>query len=104
MYAIVQTGGKQYRVQPGDVLDVELLVADAGSTVELGNVLMVGDGDKVTVGTPLVDGAKVTAEVVGEKKGEKLRIFRYKRKVRYRRLTGHRQTYTRVKINEIVGA
>lgn len=104
MYAIVQTGGKQYRIQPGDVLEVERLSADEGSTVELDQVLMVGDGDNVQVGAPLVTGAKVVAEVLGEEKGEKILVFRYKRKVRYRRHTGHRQTYTRIRINEIVGA
>lgn len=104
MYAIVRTGGKQYRIQPGDVLNVELLSADESGTVELDQVLMVGDGDKVTVGAPLVAGAKVTAEVLGEARGEKIRVFRYKPKVRYRRATGHRQTYTRIRINEIVGA
>jgi large subunit ribosomal protein L21 len=104
MYAIVQSGGKQYRVQPGDELDLDLMAADEGSTVELDRVLMVSDGDKVQIGAPLVSGAKVVAEVIGEHKGKKIEVFRYKPKVRYRRHTGHRQPYTRVKINEIVGA
>jgi large subunit ribosomal protein L21 len=104
MYAIVQSGGKQYRVQPGDELDLDLMAVEEGSTVELDRVLMVSDGDSVQIGTPLVSGAKVVAEVIGEHKGEKIKVFRYKPKVRYRRLTGHRQSYTRVKINEIVGA
>ena len=104
MYAIVQTGGKQYRIQPGDVLNVELLSADEGATIELDKVLMVGDGENIQIGAPLLSGAKVTAEVLGEARGEKLRVFRYKSKVRYRRTTGHRQKYTRIRINEIVGA
>jgi large subunit ribosomal protein L21 len=104
MYAIVQSGGKQYRVQPGDELDLDLMAVEDGSTVELDRVLMVSDGDNVQIGAPLVSGAKVVAEVIGEHKGEKIKVFRYKSKVRYRRLTGHRQPYTRVKINEIVGA
>ncbi|MFN0071007.1 MAG: 50S ribosomal protein L21 [Chloroflexota bacterium] len=104
MYAIVQAGGKQYRVQPGDELDLDLMAADAGSTIELDRVLMVSDGDNVQIGAPLVSGAKVVAEVIGMHQGDKIKVFRYKPKVRYRRLTGHRQRYTRVKINEIVGA
>ena len=104
MYAIVQSGGKQYRVQPGDELDLDLMAVEEGSTVELDRVLMVSDGDNVQIGAPLVSGAKVVAEVIGEQKGEKIKVFRYKPKVRCRRLTGHRQPYTRVKINEIVGA
>jgi large subunit ribosomal protein L21 len=104
MYAIVQSGGRQFRVQPGDEVDLDLVSADAGSTIELDRVLMISDGENVRVGAPLVSGAKVVAEVIGDHKGEKIKVFRYKPKVRYRRLTGHRQPYTRVKINEIVGA
>jgi large subunit ribosomal protein L21 len=101
MYAVVETGGKQYRVQPGDTLDVELLDAEQGNTIELGRVLMLGgDGDAV-IGQPVVPGARVLAEVVGQVKGDKIIVFKYKSKVRYRRKTGHRQKFTRVRITEI---
>lgn len=103
MYAIVETGGKQHRVSPGDTIDVERLSVEKGSTIELDRVLLVADGDKLTVGTPIVEGAKVVAEVLGEGKGKKIIVFKYKPKVRYRRKTGHRQIYTRLAIKEILG-
>lgn len=102
IYAIVETGGKQYKVSPGETIDVERLGVEEGSTVELDRVLLVAEGDKVNVGTPLVEGAKVIVEVIGEEKGEKLIVFKFKPKVRYRRKTGHRQVYTRLAIKEIV--
>ena len=101
MYAVVQTGGKQYKVEPGATLQVELLPAEVGSTVELDRVLLIGDGDDVQVGQPTVTGARVVAEVVSQDKGEKIVVFRYKRKVRYRRKTGHRQRLTRLLIKDI---
>jgi large subunit ribosomal protein L21 len=101
MYAVVKTGGKQYRVQPGDTLDVELLEASAGDSIELGQVLMVGDGDNTVVGRPTVAGARVLAEVVDQIKGDKIIVFKYKPKVRYRRKTGHRQRLTRVRVTDI---
>lgn len=101
MYAVVTTGGKQYRVEAGSELVVERLVADPGSTVTFDRVLMVGDGDDVTVGTPVVDGATVSGTVVGEELGPKLIIFKFKQKVKYRRTNGHRQHLTRVRIDEI---
>lgn len=101
MYAVVQTGGKQYKVEPGATLQVERLLADVGSTVELDRVLLIGDGDDVQVGQPTVAGARVVAEVVDHDKGEKIVVFRYKRKVRYRRKTGHRQALTRLLIKDI---
>jgi large subunit ribosomal protein L21 len=101
VYAIVETGGKQYKVSAGQVLDVELLPQQVGEPVELTNVLMVVDGDKVTVGTPTVEGVSVKATVTEEIKGEKIRIFKYTGK-RYRRRLGHRQRYTRLQIDEIV--
>lgn len=104
MYAIVEAGGKQIRVQPGDVVQVERQGGDAGDVVELDRVLMLADGDDVKVGTPLIDGAKVVGEVVDERRGKKTLVFKYKRKVRYRRLTGHRQVVCRLRIKEIVGA
>lgn len=102
IYAIVRTGGKQYRVAPGDTLDVERLPAEEGSTVELDQVLLVANDNGVKVGEPTVEGAKVIAEVVGEKKDRKIIVFKYKPKVRYRRKKGHRQLHTRLAIREIV--
>jgi large subunit ribosomal protein L21 len=101
VYAIVQTGGKQYKVSAGQLLDVELLPQEAGDQVELDQVLMVVDGDDVTVGTPVVDGATVKATVTDQVKDDKVRIFKYSGK-RYRRRLGHRQPYTRLRIDEIV--
>jgi large subunit ribosomal protein L21 len=101
MYAVVQTGGKQYKVEPGATLQVEKLPAEVGATIELDRVLLIGDGDQVDVGQPTVPGARVVAEVVAQEKGKKLIIFRYKRKVRYRRKTGHRQSLTRLLVKEI---
>ena len=102
MYAIIETGAKQYRVSPGDTIDVERLPVGEGSTIELDKVLLVADGDKLTVGTPTVKGAKVVAEVLGEGKGKKIIVFKYKPKVHYRRRTGHRQIHTRLAIKEIL--
>jgi large subunit ribosomal protein L21 len=104
MYAVVTTGGKQYRVEAGTELSVERLAADAGSSVTFDRVLLVGDGDTVTVGTPTVDGASVSGTVLGETRGPKLVIFKFKQKVKYRRTTGHRQHLTRVRIDEISAA
>jgi large subunit ribosomal protein L21 len=102
IYAIIETGGKQYRVNPGQTIDVERLDVAEGDTVELDRVLLIADGDRLTVGTPTVDGAKVVATSKGEGKGEKIIVFRYKNKVRYRKKTGHRQPYTRLVIDKIV--
>lgn len=103
MYAIIRDRGMQYRVEQGQVLTIDLIEsAEAGSQIELGEVLLVGDGETVKVGTPLVRGAMVRAEVVSEQKGEKIIVFRYRNKKRYRRRTGHRQRYTQIKINEII--
>jgi large subunit ribosomal protein L21 len=101
MYAVVETGGKQYKVEPGGTVEVEKLPVEVGSTVELDRVLLVSGDDGVAVGQPLVAGAKVVAEVVEQGKGEKIIVFRYKRKVRYRRKTGHRQPLTRLLVKEI---
>jgi large subunit ribosomal protein L21 len=102
VYAIVATGGKQYRVEQGQRLEVERLAAEPGSTVELPEVLLVADGERVTVGQPTVPGARVVAEVLGEVKGKKLVVFKYKAKVRYRRKTGHRQRLSRLVVRDIV--
>jgi large subunit ribosomal protein L21 len=101
-YAIVQTGGKQYKVMVGQTIEVERLSGEEGSKVELDRVLMVSDGKKANVGTPTVKGAKVVAEVVGNGKGDKTVVFKFKPKVRYRRMRGHRQPYTKLAIREIV--
>ena len=101
MFAIVESGGKQYRVAEGDVVRLESLKAQPGDTVDL-NVMMLG-GDSVQVGTPLVDGASVKAEVVEHGRGDKLYIYKFKAKSNYRRKNGHRQSYTEVRITEIPG-
>ena len=100
MYAIVKTGGKQYKVSTGQVMDVELLPQEAGEQIELTDVLMVVDGDDVKVGSPMVDGALVKATVTETVKGAKIRTFKMTGK-RYRRHKGHRQQYTRLHIDEI---
>ena len=100
-YAIIKTGGKQYRVKPGDELDVELLPDLVDSVAEFGEVLALSDGGEVTIGAPLVEGAKVTAQVLSHYKDKKLMVFKYKAKNRYRRKRGHRQTYTRLRIQDI---
>src|SRR5499427_10569976 len=103
MYAIVETGGKQYRVKPGDTIAVERLTGEPGDVLDLGQVLLVaGNGDSPRVGAPRVEGAVVRAEVVEHARGEKIIVFRYKSKVRYRRKTGHRQSLTRVRITDIL--
>lgn len=104
MYAILETGGKQYKVQPGDVIEVERLDGEVGAQVELGRVVMLAADDAApTFAASALAGAKVFGEVVSQGKGEKLIIFKYKPKVRYRRKTGHRQFVTRVRIGDIVG-
>jgi len=102
IYAIIETGGKQYKVTPGQTIDVERLDVAPGNTVDLDRVLLIVDDDKVTVGTPLIDGAKVVATSQGEGKGKKIIVFKYKPKVRYRKKTGHRQFYTRLAIDKII--
>ena len=99
-YAIIETGGKQYKVSEGQELDVDLLPQETGEQVELTHVLMVVDGDKVQVGKPTVDGAAVKATVTDQIKGKKIRIFKYTGK-RYRRRIGHRQKYLRVTVEQI---
>ena len=103
MYAIIRDRGMQYRVEEGQIVELALLDAEVGSQVELGEVLLVGGGERTLVGAPFVAGAKVLVQVLGDVKGEKIVIFKYKNKKRYRRRTGHRQRYTRVAISQIVG-
>jgi len=102
IYAIIETGGKQYKVTPGQTIDVERLDVGENNTVDLDKVLLIADGDKVTVGTPTIEGAKVVATSQGEGKGKKIIVFKYKPKVRYRRKTGHRQFHTRLVIDKII--
>ena len=101
MYAVVATGGKQYRVQEGDVIFVEKLNADVESTVELNEILAVGTDTGIKVGTPVVEGAKVVAKVVAQGKAKKVIVFKYKSKKDYRRKNGHRQPYTKLIIEKI---
>ncbi len=101
MYAVIRTGGKQYRVEQGATIRVEKLPGERGAQLELGDVLLVGDGDSVKVGQPTVPGAKVTAEIVAQVLGEKLLVFKFRRRKAYRRKTGHRQQYTALKITGI---
>lgn len=101
MYAVVSSGGKQYRVEQGTTLLVDRLAAEPGASITFDRVLLVSDGDEVMVGTPLVTGATVTGTVLGEERGPKLVIFKFKQKVKYRRRTGHRQSMTRVRIDAI---
>ncbi len=102
MFAIIKTGGKQYRVKPGDTLRVEKLPADAGATVEFGEVLLVaGEGADLKIGQPTIAGAKVVAKVVAQERGPKITIFKFRRRKNYRRKSGHRQAYTAVRIEAI---
>jgi large subunit ribosomal protein L21 len=102
MYAVVKTGGKQYRVQSGESVRVEALSAAVGAAVSFDEVLMVGEGESVRVGTPFVAGAKVNATVVSHGRGEKERIFKLRRRKHYQKSQGHRQAYTEVRIDDIV--
>jgi len=104
MYAVIKTGGKQYRVQPGDVIVVEKLDGDAGSDVKFGDVLMLGGDKGVTLGAPLIDGASVLATLVETRKGEKVKIFKKIRRQGYRRTKGHRQMESVLRITGIEGA
>ena len=104
MYAVLQTGGKQYRVKSGEQVKVEALAADVGSAVSFDQVLMMGEGEGVRVGAPFLSGAKVKGTVVAHGKGEKVRIFKMRRRKHYAKSQGHRQTFTEVRIDEIVGA
>jgi large subunit ribosomal protein L21 len=101
MYAVVRTGGKQYRVAPGDWLDVEKLAGEVGEQVTLDDILLVHDGEKAVIGQPVVKGATVTATVKAQHKGKKIIVFKYKPKQRYRVKNGHRQNLTRLHIDAI---
>ncbi len=103
MYAIIKTGGKQYRVKSGEQVRVESLSADVGAAVSFDEVLAVGEGDAVRVGAPLVSGAKVKATVLAHGRGDKVRIFKLRRRKHFQKTQGHRQNYTEVRIDDIVG-
>ncbi len=102
MYAVVETSGKQYKVSAGEIVEVDKLSLEVGEKVELERVLLLSDGEEVRVGQPTVEGAKVLATVTGHVKGPKIIVFKYRPRQRYRRKKGHRQTYTRLTIDEIV--
>ncbi|WP_043768107.1 50S ribosomal protein L21 [Algiphilus aromaticivorans] len=104
MYAIIKTGGKQYRVSAGEALRVETLDAAVGATVDFDQVLMVGEGDSAKVGSPLVEGAKVTAEVLEHGRADKVHILKFRRRKHHMKRQGHRQNYTAVRITDIAGA
>ncbi|MGH8677138.1 MAG: 50S ribosomal protein L21 [Burkholderiales bacterium] len=103
MYAVIRTGGKQYRVSSGEKVKVEQLPAEVGSTVVMNQVLMLADGDKVSIGKPLVEGASVKATVIGHGRHDKVRIFKLRRRKNSRRQAGHRQNYTEIQIDKISG-
>lgn len=101
-YAVIRSGGKQYTVREGAWLQVEKLEGEPGASLDLDQVLMVADGDRVSVGTPTVPGARVVAEIVEHGRGKKIQVFKYKAKVRYKKRNGHRQAYTKLAIREII--
>ncbi len=103
MYAVVVTGGKQYRVEPGEWLRVEKLEGEEGSAVTLDRVLMIADGDAFKVGAPALAGASVTAEIIGQGRGKKVDIIKFRRRKHHRKHQGHRQAYTEIKITSING-
>ena len=101
MYAVIQTGGKQYRVSSGEKLKVEQLAADVGSQITIDDVLMVADGDKVSIGKPLLKGAKVTATVVEQGRDDRVKVFKLRRRKNSKRTQGHRQNYTEIQVDKI---
>ena len=101
MYAVIKTGGKQYRVTSGETLKVEIIPGDVGSAIVLDKVLMIADGDKLSVGKPLLTGASVQATIVSNGRGDKVHIFKMRRRKHYRKSQGHRQNYTEVRIDGI---
>ncbi len=103
MYAVIKTGGKQYRVMQGEYLRVEKLEADVDSTIEFDQVLLVGEGENVTVGAPTVDGAKVSAKILSHGRGKKVRIVKFRRRKHHMKQQGHRQYYTEIEITGIAG-
>jgi len=103
MYAVIKTGGKQYKVSEGELLKVEKITGNRGDTVSLDDVLLISKGEDIKVGTPIVEGAKVVGQIVSQTKGSKVTVFKMKRRKGYRNKTGHRQKLTNLRIKEIVG-
>ena len=103
MYAVIKSGGKQHRVEPGEVLELEKLNAEAGETIDFEEVMLIGDGADIKIGAPYIDGGKVTAEVVEHGRGTKITVIKMHRRKHYRRQAGHRQSFTKVKITDISG-
>ena len=103
MYAVIRSGGKQYRVSQGASLRVEKLPGEVGSSITLDQVLMIGGDGEVKIGTPRVDGAQITGTIVAQGRGQKIRVFKMKRRKGYRRAQGHRQDYTEIRVDEIRG-
>ncbi|MEK7737873.1 MAG: 50S ribosomal protein L21 [Pseudomonadota bacterium] len=101
MYAVIKTGGKQYRVAAGEKIKVEQIPADVGAVITIDHVLMVGEGESVKIGTPIIDGAKVTAKVIAHGRGPKIKIFKMRRRKHYQKHQGHRQNYTELEISGI---
>ena len=101
MYAVIKTGGKQYRVVAGEKLKIEQIPADVGAQITLDQILMVGEGESVKVGTPLVEGASVTATVLSQGRHDKVKIFKMRRRKHYQKHQGHRQNYTEIQIGDI---
>jgi len=103
MYAVVSTGGKQYRLAEGDICRVEKLDADEGKSINLDQVLMIVDGENINIGTPLIKGGKVTAKVVSHGRAKKVEIMKFRRRKHHQKLTGHRQHYTEIEVTGISG-
>lgn len=103
MYAVIKSGGKQHRVQPGEVLQLEKLDVETGITVDFDEVMMIGEGENIQIGAPFVEGGKVSAEVLSHGRAKKVTIVKMRRRKHYRRQAGHRQHYTEVKITDITG-
>ena len=103
MYAIIRSGGKQYRAEVGGTIDVDRLTQEVGETIEISDVLLVANGGDARIGQPQVDGASVTATVVEQFRGKKIIVYKYRQRTNYRRKQGHRQYYTRLRIEEIKG-
>lgn len=103
MYAVIQTGGKQYKVNQGEVLKVEKLAGEAGDKITLEQVLLISDGEAVRIGSPTIAGARVTAEVIEQGRNKKITVYKYKKRKNYRRKQGHRQAFTKIKIETIEG-
>lgn len=102
MYAIIRSGGRQYRAEIGETIDVERLPYEENDQIEIEDVLLIGDGDNTVIGRPKVDGAKVRATIVNQFRGKKVIVFKYRQRTNYRRRYGHRQYYTRIRIDDII--